>query len=214
MRTDSTAIAGVAMGEARAVIARALRRATTRCPRAASIRTQAEGRPGGPRGDPADQLRARPGRSMAAPQGRRAAPLPAHLAARHRLPDGGQGDGDDQRRARGRALRPARQRHADALRRLHPRLHGGPRRRGRRRGRADACRRSPRATGRRARRHPDAALHRAAAALHGGDAHQGARGARHRPALDVRGDHLDDRRSRLRQWSASVACTRSSWPAS
>ena len=45
---------------------------------------------------------------------------------------------------------------------------------------------------------PDPALHRAAAALHRGDADQGARGARHRPAVDVRGDDLDDRRPRLR----------------
>ena len=60
------------------------------------------------------------------------------------------------------------------------------------------CRRSPRATRRRSSGHADPALHRAAAALHRGDADQGARGARHRPPVDVRGDDLHDRRSRLR----------------
>ena len=45
---------------------------------------------------------------------------------------------------------------------------------------------------------PDPALHRAAAALHRGDADQGPRGARDRAAVDLRGDDLDDRRPRLR----------------
>ena len=79
------------------------------------------------------------------------------------------------------------------------RLHRGPRRRRRRRGRAHACRRSAEGDGHdRPRRHPDPALHRAAAAVHRGDADQGARGARDRPAVDVRRDDLDDRRPRLR----------------
>ena len=57
---------------------------------------QVEGRPGGPRGDPADELRARSGVARRAYlKSDEAAPLPAHLAARPRLADGRQGDGDD-----------------------------------------------------------------------------------------------------------------------
>ena len=56
-----------------------------------------------------------------------------------------QGARDDHGRPDGRPLRPARQRHADGLRRLLPRLHRGHRRH-RRGGRGDRCRRSPRAT--------------------------------------------------------------------
>ena len=44
-----------------------------------------------------------------------------------------------------------------------------------------------------------AALHPAAAALHRGLAGQGARGGRHRPAVDLRLDHVDHRRPRLRR---------------
>ena len=66
----------------------------------------------------------------------------------------------------------------------------------------------------RPRRHPDAALHRAAAALHRGDADQGARGARHRPPVDLRGHDLDDHRPRLRPGRGSPAPTRSRSPRS
>ena len=45
---------------------------------------------------------------------------------------------------------------------------------------------------------PRAALHPAAAALHGGLADQGARGARHRPAVDVRADHRGHPGAQLR----------------
>ena len=66
-------------------------------------------------------------------------------------------------------------------------LHRGHRRR-RRGGRAPAADADPgRADDRRATLTPDAALHPAAAALHRGVADQGARGARHRPAVDLRG---------------------------
>ena len=44
----------------------------------------------------------------------------------------------------------------------------------------------------------DAAFHRAAAALHRSLAGQGARGIRHRPPVDLRLDHLDAARSRIR----------------
>ena len=80
------------------------------------------------------------------------------------------------------------------------RLHRGPGRR-RRGGRADAA---AAARGRRHHgrvRHADPALHGAAAPLHGGDADQGPRGERHRPPLHVRRHDLDHRRSRLRQAS-------------
>ena len=43
------------------------------------------------------------------------------------------------------------------------------------------------------------ALHRAAAALHRGDAREGARGERHRPAVHLRADHVDDPGPRLRE---------------
>ena len=110
-----------------------------------------------------------------------------------------QGARDDDGRARGGRLRAAGHRDADAVRRLRARstpraaTTTPPRRRSGRlpplaEGDATAVR----------RRHADPALHRAAAALHRGDADQGARGARHRPAVDVRRDDLDDRRPRLR----------------
>ena len=67
-------------------------------------------------------------------------------------------------------------------------------RRHRSRAAADARRRH-RAPGRAARR---AALHRAAAALRRGLAGEGARGARHRPPLDLRHHHLDAAGSRVR----------------
>ena len=58
------------------------------------------------------------------------------------------------------------------------------------------------------RGHPQPALHRAAAALHRGVADQGARGARDRPAVDVRRDDLDDRRARLRPRRAAPPAPR------
>ena len=66
----------------------------------------------------------------------------------------------------------------------------------------------------RRRGHPDPALHRAAAALHRGDADQGARGARHRPAVDLRGDDLDDHRPRLRPGRGTPAPPRARSPRS
>ena len=61
MRTDSTAIAGVAMAEAQAVIRRALRRALRRRGKGRVYKTKREGRPGGARVDPPDVVPARPG---------------------------------------------------------------------------------------------------------------------------------------------------------
>ncbi len=146
-------------------------------------------------------------------QARGAAPLPADLAAGARIADGAEGARDDDGRARGRPVRAARQSRRktlfDGFSRVYTegRDDGRPRRTTRR-TRA-GCRRSPRATDERRGRHPDAALHRAAAALHRGDPDQGARGARHRPPIDVRGHDLDDRRPRLRSGRGAPAPSRS-----
>ena len=200
MRTDSTAIAGVAMGEAREVIGERYGDAVhdAQGPR---LQDEVEGRPGGARVDPADALPARPGLAGRHAQARGAAPVPPDLAARARLADGAQGARDDDGRAGRRPLRAARERDEDAVRRLRP--ASTPR----------AATTTPTRTTRRPARcpplaegdvttvrdvTPDPALHRAAAALHRGDADQGARGARHRPAVDLRRDDLDDRRPRLR----------------
>ena len=197
MRTDSTAIAGVAMGEAREVIARALRRAATRAARAGSTRRR--------RRAPRRRTRRSGRRRSRATRSRCAGALKPEEFRLYRL-------------IWQRAL--ASQMAAKELEtttvELRPADTGcGPARRGR------CSTASPRSTPRatttpprrrsgtlpalaegdvttRARRHPDPALHRAAAALHRGDADQGARGARHRPAVDLRGDDLDDRRPRLR----------------
>ena len=98
MRTDSIAIAGVAMAEAQEVITRALRRAVRRR-QGPRLQDEGEGRPGGPRVDPADVVHPRPGLDARAPQGRRAPPLPADLAARDRVADGAQGARDHDRGA-------------------------------------------------------------------------------------------------------------------
>ena len=98
-------------------------------------------------------------------------------------------------------------RDADAVRRLLAGLHRGPRRR--RRGRRGRAARLPALAEGDVTTvddvDADPALHRAAAALHRGDADQGARGARHRPAVDLRRDDLDDRRPRLRPGRGAAA---------
>ena len=90
---------------------------------------------------------------------------------------------------RGRGVR--RLRHGDHLPRLPRRLRGGPRRgRGRRTTTSAGCRRCRRATQLDVPRARAAGPRdHAAAALHRGDAGQGARGARHRPPVDLRLDH-------------------------
>ncbi len=163
-----------------------------------SVQDEDSQRPGGPRGDPADLLPARPGQAGPRPRARRGPPLSAHLAAGAGQPDEGEGARDDDGRPVGRDVPAAGERDEDGLRRLQPGLHRGPGRRVRG-GRA-----SPPGPGRGrchqgGRRHLHPALHRAAAALHRGDPDQGARGERDRPAVDVRRDDLDDRRPRLRQ---------------
>ena len=99
-------MAGVAMGEARDVIARALRRAVhdAQGPR---LQDEVEGRPGGARVDPPDELPTRPRLARPMPQARGAAAVPADLAARARVADGAQGARDDDGRPRRRAVRAA-----------------------------------------------------------------------------------------------------------
>ena len=141
-------------------------------------------------------------------QVRRAPPVPADLAARPRVADGGQGARDDDRSSSptGRTSCARRRRKVlfDGFARVYTE------------GRDDDAADDEDESGRlpalaegdvttRRRRHADPALHRAAAALHRGDADQGARGARHRPAVDVRRDDLDDRRPRLRPRRGAAA---------
>ena len=127
MRTDSVALSGQAMGEARVGRSPSATASATRCPRAGRLQDQDAQRPGGPRGHPADVVRARPRRRSATPAARRGPPLPADLAARPRQPDDGEGARDHD----GRARRPDRYElraigHPDRLRRLRRRLHRGP----------------------------------------------------------------------------------------
>ena len=186
----------------------------SRCPRAGSTRP----RPRAPRRPTSRSARRRSGvtrtRSRDSAQARGAAAVPAHLAARARLADGAQGARDHDGRAGRRPVRAARE------------LARGPcstasrastRRAATTSADEDEDARRPPAGARRGRRHDrprrhaDPALHGAAAALHRGDAHQGPRGARHRPAVDVRGDDLDDRRSRLRPRRGATTPSGARW---
>ena len=133
---------------------------------------------------PAHRHRSRP---------RPAAPLHADLAADHghadgrgALQPGGRGYRSGGRRG---PLRAARHRPDDDLRRLPPRLQGGPRRGAGRGRREDAARAHGRAGAAHAGGPARAALHAAAAAIQRGVVGEDARGARHRPALHLRLDH-------------------------
>ena len=203
MRTDSTTLSDSALDRCAGAGGRALRR---RCDsgRAAPVRAARQERAGGPRGDPAGGRPLPDARRGAAPAlGRGAEPLRADLEAHGRLADGGRPWpdrlGPDRLDGGRRQARRVRDRgHRDHVPRLPARLRGGPRRAGdRRRGEAAAAvAGGPVADGdgARARRARDLA----AGALHRGDAREGARGARHRPAVDLRGDHGHDPRPRLR----------------
>ena len=115
------------------------------------------------------------------------------------------------------AVRPARHRPGRDLRRLPQGLHRGPRRRRvrplRRRGRRPPAADRQRRAGGQAQRHPGAAFHPAAAALHRGDAGQAHGGARHRPALDLCLDRLDDPGARLRPQGQEPPLSRGQGPA-
>ena len=115
-------------------------------------------------------------------------------------------------RTRRRLLRRPRRRvrrlrHRDHGPRVPRRLRGGARRGGRRGRRAHAS--GPAAGERRrvARARGAGPRDDAAGALHRGDAGEGARGAGHRPALDVRVDSGDDPRPRLRRQARHRART-------
>ena len=198
MRTDSVALVGPGDGRgAGRHRMRATGRPTT-MPKGRRYRTKTRNAQEAHEAIRPTSLRSRPGGAGRLARPRRGAPLPADLAARARQPDGREGARDDDRRARGRGgttcarRRPGRSSTASAAstpraatraeeeaeRTLPPLAEGD----------VDQGRRGP----------ADPALHRAAAALHRGDPHQGARGARDRPAVDLRRHDLHDRRSRLR----------------
>ena len=103
-------------------------RAALRGAQGPPLQRQEQGRAGGTRGDSADQLLARSRQFGERAVGRGAQALPTDLAARVGVPDGREGAGDDDGRAEGRSVRPARQRHADIVRRICRGLHRGLRR--------------------------------------------------------------------------------------
>ncbi len=141
------------------------------------------------------------------------------LEALDRLADGGGALRAHHRRHRLRrqGRRPARHRPGRDLRRLPQGLHRGPRRRRvrplRRRGRRPPAPDRQRRARRQAVGDARAALHPAAAALHRGDARQAHGGARHRPALDLRLDRLDDPGARLRPQGQEPPLPRGQGPA-
>ena len=194
MRTDSTAIAGVAMGEAREVIGERYGETYT-MPKGRVYKTKSKGaqeahesiRPTSFRRDP-DAMAA----SLKSDEARLYRLIWQRALASQMAPKELEtttielADGRYELRASATKV---------LFDGFSDRLHRGPRRRGgRRRGRGRCPAAEPGRGRRHGRhgRHADPALHRAAAAVHRGDADQGARGARHRPAVHVRGDDLDD----------------------
>ena len=197
MRTDSVAMAGQALGEAREVIAARFGDAYT-MPKGRVYRTKSKSAQEAHEAIRPTRSPAIPRRSPALLRPRRGPPLPPDLAACPRQPDEGEGARDDDgrpgRRARTCSARAPPGRSSTASRASTRR--GVTRRRGRRGGRPAAARR--RRPARRSPGRPDAALHGAAAPLHGGKPDQGPRGERDRPAVHLRRDDLHDRGSRLR----------------
>ena len=138
---------------------------------------------------------------------RRARALRADLEAHRRLADGGRARADGlgaarrDRRPTGEDAEFGASRHGDHLPRLPRRLRGGPRRRARRATtRSAGCRSSTSGDARRARRRSSREGHATTPPARYTEATlvQGARGARHRPPVDVRVDHRHDPRPRLR----------------
>src|SRR3989442_213361 len=159
-------------------------------------------RAGGARGGPPLRRSARAQGRDALPFPGAARPLPAHLGALPGEPD----DAGRLRHADGghrRGALPLPRSGLDAaVQRLHGRVRGESRRRGRVRRRGPRGR-DPQPRGGRGAAAPgpraQAALHTAAAPVHRGLPHQGAGGARDRPALHVRLDPLHHRqRPRVR----------------
>ncbi len=199
MRTDSTALAGVAMGEARDVIGERYGAPYT-MPKGRVYKTKTKGaqeahesvRPTSFRRDP-DTMSA----YLKPDEARLYRLIWQRALASQMAPK--ELETTTIELADGR-VRASRIRDQGPVRWLRHRLHRRARRclrrrRGRRRCPAAGARRGCRDD--RGRRHADPALHGAAAALHRGDAHQGPRGTWHRPALDVRRDDLHHHRSRL-----------------
>ena len=182
--------------------ARALRRGVP-ARRAADLRLEGQERPGGARGDPpVGRPLPHPGRDRAE---RRPVPsLRADLDAHRRLADEGRRRplGDDPHRRRD-LRRPRRRVHRERPGDHLPRLPQGLRR-GHRQQQAPGRRRDPAARPRAGRpgvgrvADPAGSRDQAARALHRGDPDQGARGARDRPAVDVRLDHRHHPQPRLR----------------
>ncbi len=177
---------------------------------AAHLRQEGQERARGPRGDQARRRRVQVAGHRGPGRGRefgRGAALRTDLEADRGLPDEGR-QGREPLGASGRngtgigaRRRVHGHRPVDHLPRLPPRLRRGqrrPRGRARRPGApapADASgrRRRPRRDGGEGQRDE------AAGPIHRSVARQAARGARHRPALDVRVDHLDDPGPRVRR---------------
>ena len=207
MRTDSTSLSETAIAAARDQ-ARELYGADVRPGRAAALQPEGQERPGGARGDPP---RRRP-----LPHARRGARR-ASSATRPRSTTWS-GSGRSPRRWPTPAARPSR---CGSARTRRPtardaefgtagtvitfrgfmlayeegRDEAVAARRG---GAAPAAARRGRRGSRRRALEPDGHSTTPARALHRGDARAGARGARHRPAVDVRVDHGHDPRPRLR----------------
>ena len=133
MRTDSTAIAGVAMGEAREVIGERYG-ATVHDAQGSGLQDEVQGRPGGARVDPPDQLPARPGLARSGslkPEELRLYRLIWQRALASQMAPKELETTTD--RAGGRRLRAARVGDQGPVRRLRPGLHRGSRRRADRR---------------------------------------------------------------------------------
>ena len=199
MRTDSVAHRRAGDGRGARGHRRALRRPRTRCPRAGVYKTKSKSAQEAHEAIRPTSFRARPGLAGAVARSRRARLYRLIWQRALRQPDDGEGARDHDGRAGRRPVRACgrarRGRVFDGFAAVYTEGRDDARRGG------GARRLPPLAEGdvtTVGRRHPDPALHRAAAALHRGDPDQGARGARHRPAVDLRRDDLDDRRPRLR----------------
>ncbi len=186
------------------------------------VQGQEQERAGGARGDPPlGRHLPHPGVALLDAPRQRLQALRPDLEAHRRLADGGCDGLDRVGHHRGRPHRPLHasvglrrarrvlgQRHRHHLPRFHARLRGRARRGAQRAHRPDrveasAAGRGPGAEPRRgrgqgARNHPGRPVHR-------GQPGQEARGARHRPPLDLRVDHLHDHGAWLRHAPRSVA---------
>ena len=206
MRTDNVALSDEALQAVRAAVASEYGQQFL-SPAAEAVHVEGEERPGGPRGDPPDHAaplaRAGAAASSTARSSRctgwsgsarwprrwptRPAPPSACASARRATADRRRPTASSPRRAR-RSRSPATaQVYVESADERRRRRRAEPRR---------CCRRSPPATPcRSSRSTPQRPHHHAAGALHRGVARQAARGARHRPPVDVGVDHPDRSRT-------------------